>query len=248
MPGSKFSEQHRVLYYETNVTQQINIGQMVNLMILVSENQGDQLGLTSQVIAEHGCGWVITQHLLEIERLPRKDEVITITTQAQSSNPFFCYRDFWIHDQAGNLLVKMHSVFVLMDLKTRKMIRIIPELVTAYGAEMSKKVERLPIPATLSTVSHQQEYRVRFMDIDSNYHVNNVHYFDWMLDCLDKDFLMQHRLVKMNIQYKQEIHYGQTPVSQVWQATATQTHHQIMVADQICCVAQCEWQKNENNI
>lgn len=245
MSGKKFSEQHRVVYYETNVTKQINIGHMVDLLILTSENQSDQLGLTTEVVNSYGCGWVITQHLIDITHLPQNDEVVTLSTQAQSYNPYFCYRDFWIHDQTGQELVHMHSVFVLMDLKTRKIIRMIPELITPYEALESKKIERLAAPQPLTLVNGQKQYNVRFMDIDSNHHVNNVHYFDWMLDCLDAAFLSQHELVKMNIQYKQEVRYGQKVTSQVYFKDDLTTCHQIVTADNINCLAQCEWRKKD---
>ena len=35
-------------------------------------------------------------------------------------------------------------------------------------------------------------YRVRFYDIDSNQHVNNAMYFNWIIDVLGYDFLTTH--------------------------------------------------------
>lgn len=238
--AQEFSEQHRVVYYDTEVTGEMGIGKLVDMMMLASEDHSDSVGVTTQKVLGLGLGWVITQHLLEVKRLPKTNEVVTVSTKAASYNPYFCYRDFWVEAADGEMLAKMHTVFVLMDQAKRKITRILPELVAPFESEYTKKIERNPLPMAPKqpTVSH--DYGVRFMDIDSNHHVNNVHYFDWMLDVLGADFLTSHRLKKMNIQYKQEVRYGQVATSEVEIADLT-SYHQIKVGQDLSCVAQCEW-------
>ncbi|GAW64069.1 acyl-acyl carrier protein thioesterase [Ligilactobacillus acidipiscis DSM 15836] len=242
MSAKKFSEDHRVVYYETDVTGSLGIGRLVDLMMLSSEDQSDKLGITNEKVGERGLGWVVTQHIINIKRLPKVDEIITLSTQAKSYNRFFCYRDFAVYDQAGNELVTMHSVFVLMDRSKRKMVRLPEDIITPYESEYTKKIERLPMPLTVENASGQKNYRVRFMDIDANHHVNNVHYFDWMLDALPAEFLLSHRLIKMNIAYRQEVYYGDQVNSAVEiDEDNLLTRHTIMTGEQQNCLAECEW-------
>lgn len=240
--AQEFSEQHRVVYYDTEVTGEMGIGKLVDMMMLASEDHSDSVGVTTQKVLGLGLGWVITQHLLEVKRLPKTNEVVTVSTKAASYNPYFCYRDFWVKAADGTTLAKMHTVFVLMDQEKRKITRIVPELVAPFESEFTKKIERNRLPKAPQTITARHDYGVRFMDIDSNHHVNNVHYFDWMLDVLGADFLIKHRLKEMNIQYKQEVRYGQVATSEV-EISGLTTNHQIKVGSELSCLATCQWEE-----
>lgn len=240
--AQEFSEQHRVVYYDTEVTGEMGIGKLVDMMMLASEDHSDSVGVTTKKVLGLGLGWVITQHLLTVNRLPKNNEVVTVKTKAASYNPYFCYRDFWVKAADGTTLAKMHTVFVLMDQEKRKITRIVPELVAPFESEFTKKIERNRLPKAPQTITARHDYGVRFMDIDSNHHVNNVHYFDWMLDVLGADFLIKHRLKEMNIQYKQEVRYGQVATSEV-EISGLTTNHQIKVGSELSCLATCQWEE-----
>lgn len=178
MVAKRYNEKHRVVFYETDVTKNINIGMLVDLMMLASENQSEQLGIGTDKVNGLGYGWVITQHVLEIERLPKINEEVKIWTEADSYNKYFCYREFEIDDMDDNPLVRMHTIFVLMDFKNRKISQIVPELIIPFGATETPKVKRYKNVKKIKEIDNHKKYQVRFMDIDSNHHVNNVHYFD----------------------------------------------------------------------
>ncbi|AYC10385.1 hypothetical protein LS1_00331 [Ligilactobacillus salivarius] len=244
MVAKRYNEKHRVVFYETDVTKNMNIGMLVDLMMLASENQSEQLGIGTDKVNGLGYGWVITQHVLEIERLPKVNEEVKIWTEADSYNKYFCYREFGIDDLDDNPLVRMHTIFVLMDFKNRKISQIVPELIIPFGANETPKVKRYKNVKKIKEIDNHKKYQVRFMDIDSNHHVNNVHYFDWMLDTLDYDFLSKHTLKKINIQYKQEITYGDIVTSNVQIINSNDTIttlHEVKNNDKASCLAECEW-------
>lgn len=244
MVANRYNEKHRVVFYETDVTKNINIGMLVDLMMLASENQSEQLGIGTGKVNDLGYGWVITQHVLEIERLPKVNEEVKIWTEADSYNKYFCYREFGIDDLDDNPLVRMHTIFVLMDFKNRKISQIVPELIIPFGATETPKVKRYKNVKKIKEIDNHKKYQVRFMDIDSNHHVNNVHYFDWMLDTLDYGFLSKHTLKKINIQYKQEITYGDIVTSNVQIINSNDTIttlHEVKNNDKVSCLAECEW-------
>ncbi|MFT8406039.1 MAG: acyl-ACP thioesterase domain-containing protein [Liquorilactobacillus nagelii] len=254
MAANIFSEKHQILFYETDRTRRVTPGMLVNILMLASQDQSDELGLTSQKIHAQDLGWVVTQHLLTIERLPQLKEKVIVKTQATAYNHYFCYRDFWLEDQTGEVLAKMHSTFILMDQEKRKITKVPTELIAPYGSEYTPKVERVAEPEkfNLEKMSASKDYRVRFMDIDANQHVNNVHYFDWIVDALSEEFLINHQIKQVNVRYKREVHYGELVTSRVDQPLTVKdskmsiTHHQIVVDQQESCRAQCLWEKNEN--
>ena len=244
MVAKRYNEKHRVVFYETDVTKNISIGMLVDLMMLASENQSEQLGIGTDKVNGLGYGWVITQHVLGIERLPKVNEEVKIWTEADSYNKYFCYREFGIDDLDDNPIVRMQTIFVLMDFKNRKISQIVPELIIPFGATETPKVKRYKNVKKIKEIDNHKKYQVRFMDIDSNHHVNNVHYFDWMLDTLDYDFLSKHTLKKINIQYKQEITYGDIVTSNVQIINSNDTIttlHEVKNNDKVSCLAECEW-------
>ena len=248
MAAAIFEKEHQILFYETDQTGCVTLSMLVNLFMLASQEQSNQLGLTAQKIHSQGLGWVVTQHLINIDRFPKLNERIKIKTQAKTYNRFFCYRDFWITDQENNVLAKMQSVFVLLDQKKRKLTKVLPKLVAPYKSAYSAKVEHLSEPLKMGSdqTYPPKDYRVRFMDLDGNQHVNNVHYFDWLLDALPREFLLSHQLKQVNIRYKHEVYYGQIVKSRVWlkpKASQIVSLHEISSATKENCRAEFHWER-----
>ena len=48
--AQEFSEQHRVVYYDTEVTGEMGIGKLVDMMMLASEDHSDSVGVTTQKV------------------------------------------------------------------------------------------------------------------------------------------------------------------------------------------------------
>lgn len=247
--ASIYTEEHRLTYYECDRTGRATLATLIDIAILASQDQSDALGLTTDFVQSHGVGWVVTQYAMTITRMPRLDETVTLAVRGSAYNPYFAYREFWIRDAAGQELAYITSIWVTMSQTTRRIVKIDPELVAPYHSEAVKRIPRLPRPLhfepTETTLS--KPYQVRFFDIDPNRHVNNAHYFDWLLDTLPADFLLQHNLMHVDVRYENEVKYGHTVTSEVnilpttTDGTVT-TSHRIRVGDEKCCEVTIKWQ------
>ena len=73
--------------------------------------------------------------------------------------------------------------------------------------------------------------------------MHNTNYFDWMTDALDREFLLRHEPVRVNIKYEKELHYGDVARSEVQFISDDhlRTAHQIKNGDEVNCVAEIEW-------
>lgn len=247
--ASVYSEEHRITYYECDRTGRATLATLINIAVLASEDQSDALGLTTAFVQSHGVGWVVTQYAMEITRMPRQDEVVTIAVRGTAYNAYFAFREFWIRDAQGNQLAYITSIWVTMSQAERRMVKILPELVAPYQSEAVKRIPRLPRPIkfeeTPQTIS--KPYHVRFFDIDPNRHVNNAHYFDWLVDTLPAEFLLQHDLRHVNVRYENEVKYGHVVDAQVnilpgEQADQVTTSHLIKVGTEKCCEVTIQWQ------
>lgn len=232
MSGKIYEKEHQIKYYECDTTQKMTISMLLNVMLHVSGEQSYLLGVGDRVLAEKGLTWIILQYEVKIERMPVFYESIKITTQATSYNKLFCYRSFKVYDTQGNLCVTVNSTFALMDVQERKMVRVPAEIVAPYETDFSKKLIRTPKPEKVNEEKKtSKDYQVRYLDIDSNRHVNNSKYIEWAMDTLDLEFLTTHEIETMTIKFEKEVHYGQLIHSEISsmknQDEATITAHRI---------------------
>ncbi|OTN75528.1 hypothetical protein A5886_000602 [Enterococcus sp. 8G7_MSG3316] len=248
--ATKYQTTHEVAYYECDINQTMTFPAMLGVAIKTSEEQSAQLDRGPDVIAGYGLTWIITSYHILVTRLPKVGEQIQVATQAKEYNKFFCYRYFWLLDEQGNELVKIEAVFALMNPETRKVSSVPDEIVAPFGSEKIKRIKRYP---KIDPITNGQSlpYRVRFYDIDSNQHVNNAMYFNWLLDVLGYDFLTSHQVKEVTIRFDREVAYGNLIDSHVQineaQTLATgdtlplQTLHEIKIADITYCEAVFSW-------
>lgn len=222
----------------------IKIPQLILLSLQVSGMQSIELGMSDMYILEnYNLVWIITDYNMKIDRLPVFDEKITIETYAKSHNHLFCYRAFNIKDEAGNIIIEMVATFVLMDRDTRKVHPVMSEITDAFDSEFSKTMLRGPRFKELEG-GVEQEYRVRFYDLDMNGHVNNSKYLDWVFEVMGADFLTQHVPKKVHLKYVKEVLAGGVITSQ-YEQEGLKTQHQISSDGHINAQAEIEWEEVE---
>ena len=224
----------------------IKIPQLILLSLQVSGMQSIELGMSDMYILEnYNLVWIITDYNMKIDRLPVFDEKITIETYAMSHNRLFCYRAFNIKDEVGNTIIAMVATFVLMDRDTRKVHPVMSEITDAFDSEFSKTMLRGPRFKELEG-GVEQEYRVRFYDLDMNGHVNNSKYLDWIFEVMGADFLTQHIPQKINLKYVKEVRPGGM-IASSYELDGLQSTHQISSDGDVNAQAIITWQEIEKD-
>ncbi|KGG53806.1 acyl-[acyl-carrier-protein] thioesterase [Lactobacillus sp. wkB10] len=211
----KYSEKHIVNYYECDENKNLKLPAMIDLMMSVSEHQLDSGNGSTSALTKRGLGWVVTQYHIEVTRLPRPNEEITLTTEPFGYNRFLEYRSYVFTDQNGNELITVKSEWVLFDLQTRKLVSTDKEMMAEIGVPLLKKLPRFPRLRVQDKYQNERQYRVRYDDLDTNHHMTNGHYFNWFIDTLDRDFLKNHIVKTIDIKFNLEVRYGETPYSRV---------------------------------
>ncbi|MGX7030367.1 acyl-[acyl-carrier-protein] thioesterase [Vagococcus zengguangii] len=245
----KYSQEHVVKYYECDASSRLTLPMLLNIVIDTSEAQSVLLERDGAYVKNLGLTWVITEHAINITRLPRTNERITVTTEAKEHNKYFCYRYFWLHDEEGNELINMMTTFVLMDMTTRKMVSVPSELIEPYHSEKIKTIKRGETFPVLTEQAQTSLFDVHFSDIDTNQHVNNSRYLGWMVDSLDYDTLTSYQPRQATIRFVKETHCGEQVTSQFEQQTTQVDNqfisvHQLSVSENKCAEGLIVWQKN----
>lgn len=247
---AEFTMHHRITYYECDETGHPTLATAIAMLILASDNENTATGVGQAASAAYGGGWVIVNYAGKLgEQQAKVDEEVVLRTRVRAYNRFFVVRDFWIESLSGTVYMQVTGMFVFMSLTKRKLIAIPQSMIDGFSLAPTKRLPRLEKPAEVTEWqgAFSREYRVRYFDIDSNRHVNNAHYFDWMEDPLGADFLKAHRVRKFRLAFDHEVRYGQTVTSTCMvdeTTTGIVTHHLIRVGEHECARATIDWQEN----
>ncbi len=224
--GLTYQMKMKIPFDMADMNGHIKLPDVILLSLQVSGMQSIELGVSDKAILEdYNLVWIITEYDIEVVRLPRFAEEITIETEALSYNRLFCYRRFTIYDEAGQDLIHMMATFVLMDRDSRKVQAVESEIVAPYQSEFDKKLIRGPKYESLEE-PFSKDYHVRFYDLDMNGHVNNSKYLDWIFEVMGADFLTQYIPKKINIKYVKEVRPGGVITSAV-ERTGLESKHEI---------------------
>ena len=224
--GLTYQMKMKIPFDMADMNGHIKLPDVILLSLQVSGMQSIELGVSDKAILEdYNLVWIITDYDIEVVRLPRFAEEITIETEALSYNRLFCYRRFTIYDEAGQDLIHMMATFVLMDRDSRKVHAVEPEIVAPFQSEFDKKLIRGPKYANLEEPV-SKDYHVRFYDLDMNGHVNNSKYLDWIFEVMGADFLTHYIPKKINLKYVKEVRPGGVITSSV-ERTGLESKHEI---------------------
>ena len=224
--GLTYQMKMKIPFDMADMNGHIKLPDVILLSLQVSGMQSIELGVSDKTILEdYNLVWIITDYDIEVVRLPRFAEEITIETEALSYNRLFCYRRFTIYDEAGQDLIHMMATFVLMDRDSRKVHAVEPDIVAPYQSDFDKKLIRGPKYANLEEPI-SKDYHVRFYDLDMNGHVNNSKYLDWIFEVMGADFLTQYIPKKINLKYVKEVRPGGVITSAV-ERTGLESKHEI---------------------
>ena len=240
--GLTYQMKMKIPFDMADMNGHIKLPDVILLSLQVSGMQSIELGVSDKAILEdYNLVWIITDYDIEVVRLPRFAEEITIETEALTYNRLFCYRRFTIYDETSQEIIRMLATFVLMDRDSRKVHAVEPEIVSPYQSDFDKKLIRGPKYNSLEEPV-SKDYHVRFYDLDMNGHVNNSKYLDWIFEVMGADFLTQYIPKKINLKYVKEVRPGGVITSAV-ERTGLESKHEITSDSATNAQAIITWQE-----
>ncbi len=196
-------------YHEIDFKKRALFTNMINYFEDASLEQSEKLGVGLEYLKENQQAWVLYKWDITIERYPEFGEKIIVRTIPLSCRKFYAYRRFQIIDDTGKIIVTGDSIWFLIDLNKRKPIKVTEEMQKAYGLSEIKeepfKIEKIKSPEEFS---YKNNFKVRYSDIDTNLHVNNVKYISWAIETIPLDTVLNFTLKNFVITYEKEVKYG----------------------------------------
>ena len=202
---------YSIHYYEVDIHKRALMTSIINYLGDMAMYQSEILGVGIDHLKENDLAWVLYKWDITMNTYPLLNETIKVQTSAYSFKRFYAYRKHEIIDEKGNIIGHANSVWILINLGRRRPVRILEGMYEAYGINDSKNapIEIEDIQA-ISQVDSEKSFKVRYSDIDTNMHVNNVKYVAWALETVPKDIVLNYELKNIKVTYEKETRYGET--------------------------------------
>jgi acyl-ACP thioesterase len=133
-------------------------------------------------LLEDNLSWILSRFDIRATNLPTWGESIKVLTAGRGVDKLFAFREFLITDLQGKPLARAMSSWVLLNTLSKKIHRPEQVLPTALFDPQLKpdwQPDRIRISGKLL---FEEEFKVRFSDLDLNNHVNNTTYIRWVED------------------------------------------------------------------
>lgn len=181
---------------------------ILNMMQEAAGRQCVALQVSSEALAERNLFWAVTRQHIQIERLPTFGQPVTIETWPGETSRVAYPRSTIGYDEEGNVLFRAISLWVLMDISTRKMV--LPGKSGLDFSGTNRGIE-LAVPASLAPVKLEgrRQRQVVFTELDRNGHMNNTRYLDWAMDLLPSGFHRDHPMSDFTVTYLSEAREGE---------------------------------------
>ena len=151
--------------------------------------------------------WLLLDWKVKMLSHPCYGEELTVNTWPRSFEKCYSYRDFEIFDSNNNLVAIASSKWLLINCDTKRIERITSEIANSFGIVdrnvFEDKLDEKPKAPDNLTLNFK--YKIQRRDIDTNGHVNNLHYIDYALETLPENVYNNNEFDNIEINFKKEI-------------------------------------------
>lgn len=204
-----YSKNFEVQYYEINKYREATPISILNYLEETAISHSDSVGYGMERLYDDGVAWVLNRWHVVIDKYPMWSDKITIETWPSGFERFYANREFLIKDSEQNIIGKAASLWIFLNINSRRPARIPAEMGVAYGIDPQRSFDYSFGKLDMADSSFiGRDFCIKKSDIDTNNHVNNAIYLDWMLESVPDEIYNNFMLVSFEIQYKKELTYG----------------------------------------
>lgn len=216
----------KVRYSESNKNSRLSYYALFNYLQDTSTLHSESLGESGADLLEQNMAWIISFWQVCIEEMPRLSEDIVVSTWPYQTKGLFGLRNFQVENGVGRQIVKANSIWVMMDVRTGRPIRITEEVSSHYPDEPKLDMDycdrKIPIPQNYES---KEPIRVSEYFIDTNRHMNNAKYVMVAENFLPDDMHVR----EIRVEYKRPALFGDLLYPRV---TKAENEFTVVLADE----------------
>lgn len=208
-----YSFDSKIRYSEVDNKEYLTLGSIINYFQDCSTFQSDSINQGVATLVKRQKSWFLLTWQIKINRIPKLNEKIRISTWPTMFRGFLGNRNYMIEDEKGEKLILANTVWSLVDLNTHHPTKVAPEDMVGYDLEPALELE--PAPRKIKVEDKGIEYesfKIRKMNLDTNNHVNNGQYVQMAAEYLEEDI----KLSEIRVEYKKSAMLGEKIIPKVF--------------------------------
>ena len=205
--GYKFCQDICVPCYDTDASFYLKPASFMDMAQEIAYWAAQGLGFGYDDLHVHHVAWVLSRMHFHFENPPKWRDNVTLYTWHKGADGLFYLRDFFLQDADGNRLVTCTSSWVVIDERTRRLVR--PEELQdklSTGDVDDAIAERAPkvVMPRGAEPEPAGEHTVVYSDVDIIGHTNNARYMVWAMDSIDYETASACRVKDVYINFNKE--------------------------------------------
>lgn len=203
--------------------------ELCNLFQLTAATHSELGGISFSDMQAHDQAWVLSKMRIEINRLPKWKDKVTIKTwinSLENSRSTRCL-ELYIGDEK---MVGCETFWAVFNTNTRR-----PENLALPHEHFEIYSDIKAVETGFSKINIAQEFEliqqrvVQLSDLDIVNHANNVKYLEWCLNTMDRKFILKQHIKGFEMNFLKELNWNDEVIISKNETTFT-----ITKEDKIC--------------
>lgn len=241
-----FEDATQVGYFDADVKLRMSPTAYWRVLQNAAAGHAAALSAATEELRRGGQTWMLSKMRLEVHRHPVLGERLTIETWPSTRiKGARAYRDFVLKDADGTICASASSLWVIVDLASRRPVRI-PDAIVSLSIDPGYVIPGVqdawldpPVAPTAST-----GFVACWSDADQNEHVNNVTMVRWGVDALPLAFLERHSIRVVEAHYRAEVNIGDA-VSVQTEWSGLNVRQAIVKGETLAAVIDSRWVESD---
>lgn len=181
--------------------------ELCNLFQLTAATHSELGGISFSDMQAHDQAWVLSKMRIEINRLPKWKDKVTVKTwinSLENSRSTRCL-ELYIGDEK---IVGCETYWAVFNTNTRR-----PENLALPHEHFEIYPDIKAVETGFSKINIAQKFEliqqrvVQLSDLDIVNHANSVKYLEWCLDCFEPELLLKKKINSFDMNYLKEVSY-----------------------------------------
>ncbi|RXJ99469.1 acyl-ACP thioesterase [Arcobacter sp. CECT 8986] len=243
-----FDKEFELRFFEMN---RLGEASPITVLMLLQETAAehcDYAGHNLLSLMSENLGWVLLSGVMQMYRYPLYKEKIIIRTWISKYYAVRGVRENIIYDKDYNIIGRARGLWLFYDIKRRRPRKIEPDFLEIWSSykqiSLNKSLTNKIEP--LNSFEYQKEFKVNKYDTDTNKHVNNLRYLQWLLESLPDDIQNNYYLYFIDGHFISEAQYGDVILSSTKKDSVDNSFiHTIKIKDtnKVCATGKTVWKK-----
>lgn len=178
---------------------------LCNILQLTAGTHAELGGISFSDMQQFNQAWVLSRMRVEIKRLPKWRDVVTVKTwinSLENSRSIRCLELYLGNEK----IVGCETFWAVFNTNSRR-----PENLALPNEHFEKYPEMKAVETNFSKISivderqFLHEKKVVLSDLDIVNHANSVKYLEWCLDSADYDLIANQKIVNFEMNYLKEV-------------------------------------------